>query len=301
MAEIVMELSGSEQVFINVRDESEEAQVFKAIGSSALSRVTVVRIPTNEPWCRDHGPIFIGKDHGSPGMVATCWKFAAWGGKYEPFDDDAAASEKIAMELGIPSIRIPYVLEGGMIDSNGAGAALVSRSALLDPNRNPHLDQVLAEKLLKEHLGIEIPIWLDAQVPGDDTDGHVDTYARFVSERRVVICLDESENSFASVADAIQARIPDVEILAIAPPETFEMYGDTVPASYANFYIANRVVLLPVFGMETDRAAIEQFAILFPEHRIVPINCREIIWGLGAIHCLTCPVPALPAEDFGED
>ncbi len=234
--EIVRALANSETVFLNVSDEDEAALVAREIAGGV---VELYQIPTNEPWCRDHGPVIVAA---AGERLATCWGFNGWGGKYQPFDLDAAAAPQMADALAIKKTELPLVVEGGMIDSNGAGAALVARKALLDPRRNPGLTQGRAEEVLRREMGIERVLWLDEQVPGDDTDGHVDVYARFVSEGQIIACHDHE-----AVA-RIRSALPGFEILPLDPPPALEIEGQRVPAGYANFYIANRCVLLPVFG-----------------------------------------------------
>ena len=280
--EIVRALAGSETVFLNVSDEDEAALVAREIAGGV---VELYQIPTNEPWCRDHGPVIVDA---AGERLATCWGFNGWGGKYQPFGLDAAAAPKMADALAIKTTELPLVLEGGMIDSNGAGAALVARKALLDPRRNPGLTQGRAEEVLRREMGIERVLWLDEQVPGDDTDGHVDVYARFVSEDQIIACHDQE-----AVA-RIRSALPGFEILPLDPPPALEIEGQRLPAGYANFYIANRCVLLPVFGTPQDDAAAALLRQCFPGRDIIPIDCRELAWGLGSIHCLTqqLPVPA---------
>ncbi|MGI9239300.1 MAG: agmatine deiminase family protein, partial [Verrucomicrobiales bacterium] len=168
-----------------------------------------------------------------------------------------------------------------------AGTALVARQALLDPRRNPGLTEAQAEVVLLEQLGIERVIWLDEQVPGDDTDGHVDVYARFVSEDQIIACHDNG------AVTRIRSALPGFEILPLDPPPALEIEGQRVPAGYANFYIANRCVLLPVFGARQDDAAAALLRQCFPGRDIIPIDCRELAWGLGSIHCLTQQLPTL--------
>ena len=277
--EIVRALAGSETVLVNVSSEAEAEFVTSEFGGD----VRCFHVPTNEPWCRDHGPLVVSE--GSR-RLAACWGFNAWGQKYEPYDLDASAAPLLADSLGVEKRTVPLIFEGGMIDSNGEGTALVARKSLFDPRRNPDLTFDVAEELLSRHLGIENPIWLDQQIPGDDTDGHVDVYARFVSRDKIIVCQDED-----GAKTQIEQQLPDVEILQLEPPAAMVIDGQRVPAGYANFYIANRCVLVPVFGVEQDQSAISLLAECFATREIVPIDCRELVWGLGSIHCLTQPLP----------
>jgi agmatine deiminase len=278
--EIVRALAKSETVLLNISEEAEADLVGVEVGDG----VRFLPVSTNEPWCRDHGPVIVEVDGK---RLATCWKFNAWGEKYAPFDLDAAAAVKMATALEIDSVQLPLVLEGGMIDTDGQGTALVARRALLDPKRNPGLTMARAEQWLREELGIENPIWLDEQVAGDDTDGHVDVYARFVSPQRIVVCHE------GAARQLIAEALPGVEVFEIEPPPAMHIDGERVPAGYANFYIANQCVLLPVFNVRQDEAAIALLGDCFPGREIVTIDCRELVWGLGSIHCLTQQLPLL--------
>ena len=179
-----------------------------------------------------------------------------------------------------------------MLDADGKGTALVSRLAFLNPNRNPELDEGRAAQVLERELGIDRIVWLDTQVRGDDTDGHVDTYVRFVGPGKILVCLEPDGSDYVRVMGAIRDTCPSIEVIELPPPAPLVIHGDEVPASYANFYIANSAVLLPTFDQPGDAVAVEVFSEIFPDRTIVPIDCVELIWGLGAIHCLTCPVPA---------
>lgn len=278
--QLLRELARSEKVFLNVSTEREK----ELVEQEGIEGVEFFEIPTNEPWCRDHGPVVV-EDNGR--RLATCWGFNAWGQKYEPYDLDACAAPKMAEALGIEAVQPSLILEGGMIDSNGAGTALVARRALLDPKRNPDLSQDAAELCLRKEFGFERVVWLEEQVPGDDTDGHVDVYARFVAEDRIVVCHE------GDAKQNIQQALPGVEIVEIEPPPAMHIDGERVPAGYANFYIANRSVLIPTFAVAEDQAAINALARCFPDREIVPIDCRELVWGLGSIHCLTQQLPLL--------
>jgi len=287
MLEIVSALTRSENVYINSRG-STDVESLESLMEKETSRITVTPIKTNEPWCRDHGPVFIERDQQ---QAAVCWEFNAWGEKYEPYDDDARAAIAMAEFSGHDRISVPHVLEGGMLDSNGKGVAFVSELSMLNQNRNPLLDRSSAESLLLEHLGIEKVIWLSEQILGDDTDGHVDTYVRFVGENHAAICLDPVGESHRRVAQTIREQLPDVELVTIPPPSPVEVHGVRIPASYANFYISNGDVLLPIFEVKEDAEAVRIVEELFPGRGVIPIDCREISWALGAIHCLTCPLP----------
>ncbi len=300
LAELVAALASSEQVCINVGTPELEEIARRALSHISTEHVRYVRIPTNEPWCRDHGPIFVTRNK-APFLAVTDWEYNAWGCKYPPFDLDTNVPTLVAELLSLPVFYPGMVLEGGSIDVNGAGTLLTTESCLLNPNRNPHLTQRQIEQKLSDFLGVRHFIWLGDGIEGDDTDGHVDDLARFVSPNEVVTVVEEdrSDRNYKPLADNIarlQASFTDdgqpLRVTALPMPRRMEREGLRLPASYANFYIANSVVLLPVFNDPQDSVAIERLKGVFPNRKIVPIDCTELIWGLGAFHCLTQQQPA---------
>ncbi len=295
-------LAESEIVRINVAGPEQEKEVRRLLTGAPADRVEYFHIPTNEPWCRDHGPIFLKRKQ-TPKIALVDFGYNAWGWKYPPFDADDDVPTQIGEKLGIEVFDCgDFVLEGGSIDVNGKGALLTTESCLLNPNRNPDLARADIEKLLCDYLGVKTIIWLGDGIEGDDTDGHVDDLTRFVGETTVVTVVEEDEND--ANFEALEANLRRLEAVEIAKSEPLEILklpmpsklvhqGQRLPASYANFYIANEVVLLPVFGQTHDAWAKSVLAEVFPKRRIVPIDCRELIWGLGAFHCLTQQQPAV--------
>ena len=298
--EMVCALAESETVRINVRDGVQEKAVRKLLSKAPPERIEFFHIPTDEPWCRDHGPVFVRRE-ASPRLAAVNFGFNAWGWKLSPFEEDNEVPPQIAKALGIPVFDYSgFILEGGSVDVNGAGSVLTSESCLLNPNRNPKLDRQQIEKKLNETLGTKQVLWLGDGIEGDDTDGHVDDTARFVARAVVLAATEEDENdpNFDPLRTNLerlrQTRLPDGEPLHVLPlpmPTRIVRDGLRLPASYANFYIANEIVLLPVFGERNDAWAASALREVFPSRKIVPIDCRELIWGLGAFHCLTQQQP----------
>ena len=293
-------LRESEPVRINVRDAGQEKQVRSVLQEVDTSHVEFFHIPTNEPWCRDHGPMFIRRAH-EPRLAVVDWDYNAWGGKYPPFDLDDVVPTKIAQQLQLPVFYPRLVMEGGSIDLNGTGTLLTTTSCLLNPNRNPGKSKEDIERALRDYLGVTHFLWLGDGIEGDDTDGHVDDISRFVDRSTVVTVTekDQSDNNHQALQNNLELlermTIEDGTSLTIVPlpmPPRLEKEGQRLPASYANFYVANRVVLLPVFHSPNDKLAIETLQKCFPTRRIVPIDCRELVWGLGAFHCLTQQQPA---------
>lgn len=264
-----------------------------------MSRVDLVQVPTDDCWLRDSGPIFVYGADGA-GLTALDWRFNAWGGKYEPWADDDRVAARLARHLGIPTRRIEFVLEGGSIDVDGSGLLLTTESCLLHPNRNPGVSREEIEVLLEAWLGARRVIWLGAGIAGDDTDGHVDDIARFVAPGTVLAAVEEDpcDENYAALRDNFERlqRARDVagrplQVIPLCMPEPLYEGDHRLPASYANFYVANSCVLVPVFGQRRDREALEVLQRLFPRRRVVGIRCEELITGLGAIHCITQQEP----------
>ena len=293
-------LAESEIVRINVSGAEQEKTVRKLLRSCPLERVEYFHIPTDEPWCRDHGPIFVKRDK-SPQLAVLNFGFNAWGYKLSPFDEDNAVPPAIAKALGLPVFNFEhFILEGGSIDTNGQGTLLTTESCLLNPNRNPTLDRTAIEKKLRDKLGVKKILWLGDGIEGDDTDGHVDDITRFIGPSTVVTAVEEDQHdpNFEPLQRNLDRlhtmRLADGEplhVLTLPMPTRIMRDGQRLPASYANFYIANSVVLLPVFNEHNDSWAVSALHEAFPNRRIVPIDCRELIWGLGAFHCLTQQQP----------
>jgi agmatine deiminase len=297
---MVEALIGSEAVCINVCDERHETEARAVLRGLALDRATFHHIPTNEPWCRDHGPIFLTRDD-EPRLAVVDWDYNAWGGKYPPCDLDEVVPTRIAEKLELPVFYPEMVLEGGSIDVNGAGALLTTKSCLLNKNRNPALEREEIEQRLRDYLGAHEILWLGAGIEGDDTDGHIDDLTRFVAERAVVTVLEENradenyDTLAANLAQLQKMRIEGepLEIITMPMPAKIIRENLRLPASYANFYIANNCVLFPTFADPNDARAISILERLFPTRLVLPIDCRELIWGLGTFHCLTQQQPAL--------
>ena len=300
----------SEQVCINICNGAHQAQAREVLRGLPMERISFHLVPTNEPWCRDHGPIFLTR-HIDPksatgrilrGELAVVdWDYNAWGNKYPPFDLDEVAPTRVAEILDVPVFYPGMILEGGAIDVNGAGALLTTESCLLNKNRNPSLSRDEIEQRLRDYLGVRDILWLGDGIAGDDTDGHIDDLARFVSEKTVITVVEENrgdenyqplqENLARLQAMKISGRPP--EVITLPMPKKIMREGLRMPATYANFYIANTCVLVPTFADPADEAALSILRECFPNRRVIGIDCRELIWGLGAFHCLTQQQPAV--------
>jgi agmatine deiminase len=292
---MVEALIDSEPVCINVCNGAHEAEAREVLRGLSMERVTFYRIPTNEPWCRDHGPIFLTRDV-DPRLAIVDWDYNAWGGKYPPCDLDEVVPTGIAEILGVPVFYPRMILEGGSIEVNGRGALLTTESCLLNKNRNPQLSREEIEQRLRDFLGIREILWLGDGIAGDDTDGHIDDLARFVSERTVVMIVEEDrdDENYAPLQENLERlRQMKIDIVTLPMPEKIVREDLRLPGSYANFYIANSCVLLPTFADPNDKAALSSLQKLFPDRHVIGIDCRELIWGLGTFHCLTQQQPAV--------
>jgi agmatine deiminase len=295
---MVEALIESEQVCINVCNGAHEAEARAVLDDVDLAGVAFHRIPTNEPWCRDHGPIFLTRA-ADPKLAVVDWDYNAWGGKYPPCDLDEVVPTRIAELLDLPVCYPKMILEGGSIDVNGTGALLTTEGCLLNKNRNPDLSREQIEERLRENLGVREILWLGQGTEGDDTDGHIDNLARFVSERTVVAIVekDRSIPNYESLQENLRrlrgASRTGTKIDIIELPTTRRVVRDdlVLPMSYANFYIANTVVLAPTYADPSDEVALSILRECFPTRRVIGIDCRELIWGLGAFHCLTQQQP----------
>ena len=295
---MVRALLESEAVNLNVWNGAHEAEARAALEGLPSEKLTFHVIPTNEPWCRDHGPIFLTRAE-DPRLAVVDWDYNAWGGKYPPCDLDEVVPTRVAEKLALPIYYPHMILEGGSIEVNGTGALLTTESCLLNPNRNPHLSREQIEQRLRDYLGVREILWLGDGIEGDDTDGHIDDLTRFVSERAVVTVIEEDESD--PNYSPLQANLErlrgltiggePLEILTVPMPKKIVREDLRLPASYANFYIANQSILLPVFADPKDDEAVTVLQHAFPTRRILPIDCRELIWGLGAFHCLTQQQP----------
>ena len=304
MVKLVAALSRHERVRINVLDETHERHVAGLLeGRVDAGNVRLHRIPTDDAWCRDHGAIFLSGPGGA--LHALDLRFNAWGGKYLPYDRDDAVAPQMAQALGVACTSVDLVLEGGSIDVNGAGALLTTEQCLLHPNRNPGLDRAQIEQCLRTLLGVRQVLWLGDGVAGDDTDGHIDDLTRFVAEDTVVTVVeadrgDENHAPLAENRERLAAmRLADgrpLRVHEIQMPRPVVFQGDRLPASYANFYVGNRTVVMPAFDDPADEPARRVLAACFPGREVVPIDCTDLVLGLGTFHCLTQQVPEFPTE-----
>jgi agmatine deiminase len=302
MVRLVAALSSGETVCINVLDADHERHVAELLdGKVRPDKLRFHRFPTNDAWCRDHGAIVVTRqDQEKTAALALDFRFNSWGGKYPPFDLDDAIPRQMAAALDIPCESIDMVLEGGSIDVNGAGALLTTEQCLLHPNRNPSMTREDIQNELCRSLGVKQIIWLGDGIVGDDTDGHVDDLTRFVAEDTVVTMVecDTTDDNYDALANN-RERLADVRLADGRPLRVREMQmprpvicdGERLPASYANFYIGNRTVVMPAFNDPADEPARRVLQECFPGRKTVAIDCTDLVLGLGTFHCLTQQIP----------
>jgi agmatine deiminase len=301
MARLVRAAAEFEPVRIDVNDAEEEAEVRRHVGRH--DGVEYFHVPTDEPWCRDHGPVFLVND--ATGEVAVArFEFNSWGRKLPRWELDRLAPSAIAQHLGLRCFSNPMVLEGGSIDVNGSGSVLTTRSCLLNPNRNPSMSQAQIEQNLRDWLAVRNILWLGDGIEGDDTDGHIDDLTRFVGKSRVVTVVDDNPDDpntdiLAENLAALRALRDEngspLDIVELPMPEKRrEWQGHRLPCSYANFLVLNGAVLMPTFSDSRDTAAAAVLSSVFPGRKVVPVDCSDLIIGLGSIHCLSQQQPAPP-------
>ena len=287
--DIVKKLSRVEKVRILVQDAALEKSARRVLAKCAadLSAVQFLRWPTNRSWTRDYGPIFVRNKGGE--IAITNWLFNGWA-KYDNWRDDNRIPSRVAKRFKItPEFEPKIVLEGGSIDVNGAGLLLTTEECLLSESvqvRNPGLGRADLERYFANYLGIRQTIWLKQGIAGDDTHGHIDDVARFVDQKTIVTVLDPALRENLKALKRTGLR---VATLPMPAPLYFD--GQRLPASYANFYIANGLVLVPTFNDPNDRVALDTLAKLFPSREIAGIYCGDLVLGLGTLHCMTMQQP----------
>ncbi|MSU41339.1 MAG: agmatine deiminase family protein [Pedosphaera sp.] len=303
-AALIKHLVQAEEVHINVWHAEMEQWVRGLLEKekTPLARVHFHHFPAYEPWCRDHGPIFLVRERdGQHERAVVDWGYNAWGNKYPPFDLDDAVPQHVARLRGLPLFSPGIVMEGGALEVNGRGTVLTTESCLLHPNRNPQLNKAQIEQHLKDYLGATNILWLGDGIVGDDTDGHVDDLTRFVSPDTVVTVIEEdpSDANHSLLQDNL-CRLRSMKdetgrplrVVELPMPGLVEYEGQRLPASYANFYIANGIVLVPTYRHANDARALDILQREFPDRRVIGVDSMELIWGLGSFHCISQQEPA---------
>lgn len=305
LVRIVQEISRREEVHINVPNGNYERIVREQLTAHGCPKGPVFfhRIATNECWARDHGPAFVLRRNrrGRTDAAVVDWDFNAWGGKYPPWDADDAVPTEVARLLGLPVAYPGIVMEGGAVDFNGAGTVLTTTSCLLNRNRNPGLKRLDVELYLKDYYGQRHVVWLGEGIAGDDTDGHVDDLARFIDARTIVTAVEaDPQDANHHVLRENRRRLERArdqdgrpfDVVEIPMPKPVVHEGERLPATYVNFYFVNGALLVPTFrDRRNDRKALGILQRVVSGREVVGIDCVDLVWGLGAIHCLTQQQP----------
>lgn len=302
-ARFIKAVAEGERVCINVADEVMKQKALRHLQAveADLNRVEFFLHPTNDAWCRDHGPAFLINPAEKKKMIVD-WGYNAWGGKYPPFDLDDVVPTRIAHHYHIPVVHPGIVMEGGSVEFNGRGTLLTTTACLLNPNRNPHLNQEQIEAYMRGYYGVTNILWLGDGIIGDDTDGHIDDLTRFVSEDTVVTVVEHnrSDENYAPLKENVELLEKlklengrSIKIVELPMPAPVVYEDQRLPASYANFYISNNYVVVPTFRDKQDDVALDILQKHFPDRTVLGLDSWDIIWGLGSFHCLSQQEPSV--------
>jgi agmatine deiminase len=302
-AQFIKLVAEGELVNINVADEAmkNKALSFLQQAGADLSRVKFFIHPTNDAWCRDHGPAFLVNPNAEQKKIIVDWGYNAWGGKYPPFDLDDNIPTLIANHYDIPVYYPGIVMEGGSVEFNGKGTLLTTSSCLLNQNRNPHLNQKQIEEFLHNYYGVDHILWLGDGIVGDDTDGHIDDLTRFVAADTVVTVVEENkkdenygplQHNLKELKSLRLENGKQMNIVELPMPAEIIHEDMRLPASYANFYISNKYVVVPTFRDKNDDRALDLIQSCFKDKKVIGLDSVDIIWGLGSFHCLSQQEPA---------
>ncbi len=301
---LVKLVSEGEKVCINVVDEAMKQSAISHLEkvNTDLKNIHFYIHPTNDAWCRDHGPAFLINPNADQKKIIVDWGYNAWGNKYPPYDLDDVIPTLIAQQYKIPVVNPGIVMEGGSVDFNGKGTLLTTTSCLLNPNRNPHLNQKQIEEYLINFYGVSNILWLGDGIVGDDTDGHIDDITRFVNEDTVVTVVEENkaDDNYTPLQEnrklLSKFRLESgkqINVVELPMPGAVVYENTRLPASYANFYISNNYVVVPTFRDKKDDEALGILQTCFTDRTVIGLDSTDIIWGLGSFHCLSQQEPAV--------
>jgi len=303
-SQFIKELTKGEKVNINVNDEQMKNFAISCLQEAGvdLAKVEFFFHPTNDAWCRDHGPAFLINPKAEQKKVIVDWNYNAWGNKYPPYDLDDVIPTLIGKKLNLPVFYPGIIMEGGSVEFNGNGTLMTSTACLLNPNRNPNLDKSQIEDYLCNYYGMDQILWIDEGIIGDDTDGHIDDTVRFINVDTVITVVEENKNDEnyellqRNLRQLKQMRLlngKQLNIIEIPMPDEMIYEDQRLPASYANFYIANQSVIVPTYRSKKDDLVLQAIQNCFPGREVVGIDSTDIIWGLGSFHCLSQQEPAV--------
>jgi len=301
-AQFIKHVAEGEFVHINVLDEKMKGKAIYYLeeAKADMNKIRFFMHPTNDAWCRDHGPAFLINPNAEHKKIIVDWGYNAWGGKYPPFELDDNIPTLIAQQYEIPVVYPGIVMEGGSVEFNGRGTLLTTTSCLLNPNRNPHLNQNKIEACLQNFYGVNHILWLGDGIVGDDTDGHIDDLTRFVNHDTVVTVVEEDSRDENYVALRENAKSlsklrlesgKQINIVELPMPAAIVYEDMRLPASYANFYISNKYIVVPTFRDPNDEKALAILQHCFADRKVVGLDSFDLIWGLGSFHCLSQQEP----------
>jgi agmatine deiminase len=301
-AQFIKLVAEGEKVNINVLDEAMKVKAVSYLEKAGadFKNINFFIHPTNDAWCRDHGPAFLINAKAEQKKIIVDWGYNAWGDKYPPYDLDDNIPTLIAQHYNIPVVYPGIVMEGGSVDFNGKGTLLTTTSCLLNKNRNPHLNQKQIEEYLSSYYGVNNILWLGDGIVGDDTDGHIDDITRFVNDNTVLTVVEENkkDENYEPLQENLKLlqklKLEDgnpINIVELPMPGAIVYEDMRLPASYANFYISNKYVVVPVFRDKNDDRALEIIQKCFADRKVVGLDSVDIIWGLGSFHCLSQQEP----------
>lgn len=300
--QFIKALTEGERVCINVNNEKMKTQAIQHLNKENVdqNKINFYIHPTNDAWCRDHGPSFLVNPNAENKKIIIDWNYNAWGNKYPPYELDDVIPTLIGKEFNIPVYNPGIVMEGGSVEFNGKGTLLTTTACLLNKNRNPHLDQTQIEKYLTDYYCVDNILWLNDGIVGDDTDGHIDDITRFVNHDTVVTVVEDkkSDENFHLLKENVELLEKmklesgkPLNIIELPMPSPVIYDGQRLPASYANFYIGNAAVVVPTFRDKNDDKALDILQNCFPDRKVIGLDSTDIIWGLGSFHCLSQQEP----------
>ncbi|MBK9734925.1 MAG: agmatine deiminase family protein [Saprospiraceae bacterium] len=311
--EFILQIASHQKVNINVADISMQDLALKTIRQShfgksvsdveqIIKNISFYFHPTNDAWCRDHGPAFIvNKDLGKKAIID--WGYNAWGNKYPPYDLDDIIPSLTGKSLGLQVFHPGIIMEGGSVEFNGEGTLLTTTACLLNNNRNPKLNQEQIEQYLMDYYGVKHILWLGDGIVGDDTDGHIDDITRFVDQDTVVTVVEENkrddnylllQHNLKKLKKMRLQNGKQINIVELPMPVPVVYEDQRLPASYANFYIGNKSVIVPTFNdTNNDDKALDVIQSCFPDRSVIGIDSVDLIWGLGSFHCLSQQEPQI--------
>jgi agmatine deiminase len=299
--QFIKEISKGEIVNINVVNERMRQHVYEAltVAGCTMQNIKLHIHPTNDAWCRDHGPAFLVNPEAVDKKVIVNWEYNAWGDKY-PHELDNHIPQKIAELMKVPVYNPGIVMEGGSVDFNGLGTLLTTTACLLHENRNPGFKKNEIEQYLIDYYCVDQVLWLGEGIEGDDTNGHIDDMTRFVNADTVITMVEpnKKDGNHSILKENLKAlkklRLPNrkqLNIIEIPMPDPEHFEDQRLPASYANFYACNAGIMVPTFKCKQDQVAIDMLSHCFPDRPVIGIDSMEIIWGLGSWHCLSQQEP----------